>query len=101
MYIIRNQNLMNDSPVGRLLAHKHLFAKLMVSFFSFNVMKTLIMNVVNITKKTAFRVRLACVAGVKREKGAGKLGVQNTALRGNSSFCCKKLELSLRSNKSH
>ena len=49
MYIIRNQNLTNDSPVVRLLAHKRLFAQLMVSFFSFNVMKTLIMNVVNTT----------------------------------------------------
>ena len=33
MYIIRNQNLTNDSPVVRLLAHKRLFAQLMVSFF--------------------------------------------------------------------
>ena len=89
MYIIRNQNLTNDSPVVRLLAHKRLFAQLMVSFFSFNVIKTSIMNVVNTTKKTAFRVRLACVAGVKRGRGRGKLGVQNTALRGNSSFCAK------------
>ena len=33
MYIIRNENLTNDSPVVRLLAHKRLFAQLMVSFF--------------------------------------------------------------------
>ena len=55
LYIIRNQNLTNDSPVVRLLAHKRLFAQLMVSFLSFNAMN-LIMNVVNTTKKTAFRV---------------------------------------------
>ena len=51
LYIIRNQNLTNDSPVVRLLAHKRLFAQLMVSFFSFNVMKTSTMNVVNTTNK--------------------------------------------------
>ena len=51
MHIIRNQNLTNDSPVMRFLAHKRLFAQLMVSFFSVNVMKTSIMNVVNTTNK--------------------------------------------------
>ena len=82
LYIIRNQNLTNDSPVVRLLAHKRLFAQLMVSFF-LSMRWTSIVNVVNTTKKTAFRVRIACVTGVKRGRGREKLGVQNTALREN------------------
>ena len=102
LYIIRNQNLTNDSPVVRLLAHKRLFAQLMVSFFSFNAMN-LNHECSKHYEKNSFPGRIACVAGVKRGRGRGreKLGVQNTALRENSSFCCKKLELSLRSNKSH
>ena len=72
LYIIRNQNLTNDSPVVRLLAHKRLFAQLMVSFLSFNAMN-LIMNVVNTTKKTAFRVGQPAWQALKGEgEGEGK-----------------------------